>query len=124
TVMFAAFMRRSCMAMAMPDNGLPEPVPGKMKSLVRVSFKAVRMAMARSDKGTRCAFPAFMRLPGITQTAFARSTSSHPAFLTSPERQAVRMANSKVRAPWTGEHEAVPGIAGADHTEGPHDARG
>ena len=47
-----------------PRQRLASGGPGKTKSPVRVSFKAVRMATARSGSGTRCSFPAFMRLAG------------------------------------------------------------
>ena len=38
--MSSAFMRRSCMAIAISESGLPRAVPGKTKSPVRISFRA------------------------------------------------------------------------------------
>ena len=46
---------------------------------------------------TRCSLPAFIRDPGMAQTACSRSISSHVAARASPERVAVRIANSSAR---------------------------
>ena len=53
-----------------------------------------RIDTARSDNGTRCALPAFMRSPGTVQTALSRSISSQVASRTSPDRIAVSVRNS------------------------------
>jgi hypothetical protein len=51
--------------------------------------------MASFDKGTRCSFSAFIRSLGIIQTLFLKSISCHLAPKISPERQAVKIANSR-----------------------------
>jgi hypothetical protein len=57
-----------------------------------------RTAAAGAERGTRCARPAFMRSAGTVPTLDSRSTSSHRAPSTSPDRVAVRIANSRARA--------------------------
>ena len=51
----------------------------------------------RAESGTRWSWPAFMRSPGMVQTP-SRSISDQRAPRTSPDRAAVRMANSSARA--------------------------
>lgn len=58
-----------------------------------------RIASARSDSGTRCSLPAFMRWGGTVQIFAAKSISAQHAPRDSPERAAVRMVNSRARAP-------------------------
>jgi hypothetical protein len=54
--------------------------------------------MAPSFNGTLCPRPPFMRSAGIVQIFVPMSTSAQVAWRTSPERAAVRMANSRPRA--------------------------
>lgn len=54
--------------------------------------------MAADDSGTRCSFFAFIRSAGIDQMPRFKSISLHRAPRASPERAAVKIANSKHRA--------------------------
>ena len=55
---------------------------------------ASRIASTRSDSGTVCSTPPFMRSPGITHCFLSKSISLHVAFSDSPRRAAVRIVNS------------------------------
>jgi hypothetical protein len=50
------------------------------------------------DRGTRCSRPAFIRSAGMVHAASSRLTSDQVAPRTSPDRVAVRIANSTARA--------------------------
>ena len=54
--------------------------------------------MALVFRGTRCSFPAFIRLAGMVQTLASKSNSVHLASMTSPVRVAVRINISKAKA--------------------------
>ena len=60
-----------------------------------IAFRSVTAAV---DSGTRCSFPAFMRSAGIVHTRASISISIHVAPRTSPDRAAVKIANSAARA--------------------------
>ena len=62
---------------------------------VRLSFIRLTIANARSLSGTRCSRLAFMRSGGSVQTFASRSICDHRAPSTSPDRAAVRIANSR-----------------------------
>ena len=61
--------------------------------------QASRISIARSQSGTRCTRPPFMRAAGTVHMRAARSISDHFAPNTSPDRAALRMQNSSAQAP-------------------------
>ena len=81
-------------------NASPAPPPSRRASR--------RSSTARPLSGTRCSRSAFMRAPGIVQTAVSGSISFQVAKRTSPERAAVSTRNSNA--------SIAPGHAGALRT--------
>src|SRR3546814_4373863 len=81
----------------MSDSGSPFLVPEKTRSQLGVRSSAQRRTIATAllQSGTTCSRLAFIRCLGIVQRRRPRSNSSQVAPLTSPERLAVRIANSR-----------------------------
>ena len=71
----------------------------KITSLSSTSGVDSSSAMAAELSGTRCSRPPFMRAAGTIHVLDAKSISGHLARRTSPDRAAVRIANSRARAP-------------------------
>lgn len=66
---------------------------------MRSAAVAFRTAIAASDRGTRCGFPAFIRAAGTVQAALPRSISFQRTPLASPLLAAVRIVNCRQSAP-------------------------
>ena len=94
-------MRSKTFSIAEAESGSWRWRPGNTKSETRISSSLSRISTARSLSGTRCSRPAFIRRAGMVQTRASRSISLQRAPRTSPERVAVRMANSSARAATT-----------------------
>ena len=73
---------------------LKSPFPLILDALGKLSSNA----SAVFDSGTRCGWPAFMRGAAIVHMPASRSTSRQRAPITSPDRAAVRIANSSARS--------------------------
>lgn len=83
-----------------PDisDSCPPRGAGNTRLLSLKRGNAFNKAIAASDRGTRCSFPAFIRLPGIIHVFSFKSISFHSAPRTSPERATVSTENSSARA--------------------------
>lgn len=79
-------------------SGRPCLDPGKTKSFCWSSCISLRMANTRSESGTRCSLPPFMRWTGTIHMRAPRSISSQCAPRASPLLTAVRITNSRARA--------------------------
>ena len=101
TVRSARFIRLSSCSPTMLDNGLPAR-PGKSRTPSCWPRSRTSSAIAASDNGMRCSFPAFMREAGIVHKRASRSNSDQLASSASDVRQAVKMHNSTSIAPAPG----------------------
>ena len=91
-------MRFSTAPSVMSDIGLPVRIPGNT-SCTGSDPKCLissRIASARGESGTLCSRRAFIRSAGIIHTSLA--ISAQQALRTSPERAAVKIANSSAPA--------------------------
>ena len=79
----------------MTDKGMSGLEPGKTNSEVFRAVIAFRIFNVRSDNGTRCSRAPFILWAGTVQIRSFKSISSHRAPITSPDRAAVRIRNSK-----------------------------
>jgi hypothetical protein len=89
-------MRRRTAVRLMCENAAPLRRPGKIGPSVRCTL--LSKTKVDVDRGTRCSRPAFIRSAGMVHTASSRLTSDQVAPRTSPDRVAVRIANSTARA--------------------------
>lgn len=90
--------RRRSIAYAMLDIGRLGFCPGNTNLDTELFCKLDTISKARGDNGTLCSFPAFMRGAGTVHTRALKSISLHMASRTSPDREAVKMRNSKALA--------------------------
>ena len=82
----------------MSESG-PPPAPEKTNAALSfVARPPPTSSRAWRDSGTRCGLRDFMRSAGTFHSPASKSISDHAAPRTSPERAAVRMANSRAPA--------------------------